>query len=86
MSTHARTIRVNRLEDATQAPAQAVDAISVMPKLTTATNNPEIQATLRKAPPTGFAYIVKGQLAGKPVAQEIGESCEDFTARLEALL
>lgn len=86
MSTHARTKRVNRLEDSSKAPSRGPGAIFIMPKLTTESKIPEIQATLRKAPPTGFAYIVKGQLAGKQVAQETGESREHFTARVEALL
>lgn len=86
MSTHARTKRVNRLEDATQAPSKGPGAIFVMPKLTTESKNPEIQAELLKGRPEGFAYIVTGPLAGKQVAQEIGESREDFTARVEALL
>ena len=86
MSTHTRLKRVNRLEDDTAAPEHIVNAVFVMPRLTTESNIPEIHAEALKARGTGFAYIMSGPLAGSQVTQEDGESLEDFEARVEALL
>ncbi|MGM0740166.1 MAG: hypothetical protein ACQEVT_01145 [Pseudomonadota bacterium] len=86
MSTHTRLKRVDRLEGTTEAPAQVVDAVFVMPQRTTEANNPEIRATLHESGSTGFAYILSGPLAGKQVSQEDRESLKDFEARVAALL
>lgn len=86
MSTHTRLKRVNRLEEDTAAPEHVVNAIFVMPRLTTESDNPEIQAEMLKARNSGFAYILSGPLAGTQVAQEDGESLENFEARVEASL